>query len=263
MTPGRFNEAVMRGLVWAFVGLFFGALHGLFLVFAEAWGWPVDPRLAAGTVAGGVSALIYGSVRLAVVVATAVSLVCALLFIAVDAFSDGGAMPLWLLLVVVVPMGALIGGIYGATQRRSDCFGADCSRVFRADAKGVAGLAAGAIAALLFSFIELPGPGITVALLCAATGYLYMSLLPFCLRHFTELLPPTGDGVLVGAGVSLFIGLLFFVLVGDVEPAVVGPYAEAAARVHGLLAPMSLGGALGAGVGGFLLGLRRGPWRDD
>ena len=84
MASGRFKEAVLRGSVWAFVGLFFGVLYALFLVFSVEWGWPLDPRLAAGTVAGGIGALIYGSTRLAVVVATVVSLICTLFFIGVE-----------------------------------------------------------------------------------------------------------------------------------------------------------------------------------
>ncbi|GAB6042697.1 hypothetical protein [Endothiovibrio diazotrophicus] len=258
---GRMNEAVLRGSVWAFVGLFFGVLYSLFVVLAEVWRWPVEPHLVAGTLAATIGSLIYGSMRLAVVVAMVVSLLCVMLFVRAE-----GVLPLTTLLAVVVPAGALIGALYGASQRRSDCFGPGCSRVYRADAKGLAGLFSGAVASLalfaLFALVGQPSAGVVVALLCAVTGYLYMTVLPFCLGRFTDLLPPTGDGALVGACAALLIALFFFVMVGGIDPQVVGEYAGAVGRIQESLLEAVVGGALGAGCGGFLLGLGKAEWKD-
>lgn len=257
----RINEAAVRAAVWGFVGLFFGVLYLLFVVFIEQWGWPVDPRLAAGIIAGTIGALIYGSMRLAVIVAIVVSLICLFLFTNV-----AGAVAVERLLLLLVPVGALIGALYGGFQRRSDCYGPDCSRVYRADAKGVAGLVSGAGASMLyFSVIPhfaSPPFALTVAVLCVVGGLLYVAVLPFCLRRFTELLPPAGDGAVVGAGAALFVGLFYFVLVGGIEPELVGALAGASERIHASLLDAVLGGVLGSGAAGFLRGLLRVEWTD-
>ena len=259
----RIKDAALRGSVWAFVGLFFGLIFVLSSFLLAQWEWPFDHRLVAGVIAGTVGALIYSSIRLAVIVAVAVAMLSVLHFIVA-----GRAVGPLEMVALALPLGAVIGALYGRYQVRSDCFGPNCSRIYRADAKGVAGLLAGCGASLgLFALVAVTGTtpplGLLVALLCIGTGALYLQLLPFCLRRFTDLLPPMGDGMLVGAGTATFFSLLMFVLVGGVDMEAVGRFKPLADAVLESLPEAVGGGALGAGLTGFVRGMQRAAWNDD
>ncbi|MET0042186.1 MAG: hypothetical protein ABW100_01540 [Candidatus Thiodiazotropha sp. 6PLUC3] len=48
----RINEALIRGAIWAFIGLLYGMLFVFFSAFAEYWQLPVNPYLFAGVLSG-------------------------------------------------------------------------------------------------------------------------------------------------------------------------------------------------------------------
>jgi hypothetical protein len=258
--PERGAEALIRGSVWAFIGMLFGSLYAFGMVFVEPAS-PLPAGFLSGTLAAALCALIYGSMRLAMIVASAASAMCALLFVGLQ-----GAVPLALLGGLVLPVGALIGALYGALMRPTSRFGSDVSRVFRADAKAAAGLAAGAAAAcmvLLLQGVSGPlAPSLGVALLVAASGFLYVHLVPGCVARWSGMLPPAGDGALVGLATAGFVTSLMLALVSGSEPRLVGELAGPLAEVRRLLPDALTGGLVGGGAAGVVGGLLLTRWQD-
>ena len=88
--------------------------------------------------------------------------------------------------------GMLLGGVYGHYV--------SSSRVFRADAKTLVGLLAGSAASLLLLAIALVAGSLPLwlitAILCPATGLVYILVAPWFVQHFHNLLPPVADGAM-------------------------------------------------------------------
>jgi len=251
--PSRFEEGLLRGFIWAYVGGVFGAVFLGLLRIIELLDLPLLPEVPAAAAAGAVSALFYGSMRLAVLAAMAgtvasfgfLALMTTAVAPVVMAFTSGFA-------------GLLLGAFYGRFVRSS--------RVFRADAKTLAGLLAGVFGALVLLgigsvFGQLP-LWATTAILCPTIGLIYILIAPWFVRHFHNLLPPVGDGALVGAGVAAFVGLAVWVMVGQINPQVTGPYAEMARHILDRLPEAAAGAMAGAALAGFLGGLAGRKWQD-
>ncbi len=212
------NDAGLRGLVWVFIGLVYAFI---FVSVAESTrdllGSPLN-FLFATVAASTLTALFYGSMRLAVIIANVV-LVTTLLFLMFG--KDSGLFTLPLLILVPAALGMLIGAGYGWRDRGS--------RVCCADAKIVAGLFAGCVT-LLPSLLVLAVFGGSdrvvypwlVMLLAPMAGSIYVTSACWFVRRLHKLLPPIGDGALVGLGVGAITGLLFVVIAGTFEPDVTG-----------------------------------------
>jgi hypothetical protein len=244
------KETFLTAIIWAFTGLLYAILFVFFAALAEYWDLPVNPLFMAGVLAGLFGALIYSSLRLAVLMAALVSPICIFYFI----ISPHPIRPRDLLLIVSVA-GALIGALYGYFSKSS--------RVYRADAKTLAGFAAGwlvSIGYLIFSiYIDTAFMGAVVAVMCAFTGLLYAWLGPVFLRFYDDLLPPVGDGLMVGLGVSGFVALCFFMMIGSIDSSVAGPFFPVLERILEALPGSIAGGMLGAGLAGAVASLL---WTD-
>ncbi|MEW8046012.1 MAG: hypothetical protein AB2805_05955, partial [Candidatus Thiodiazotropha sp.] len=135
-----------------------------------------------------------------------------------------------------------------------------------ADAKTLAGFSAGWLASLTYLLVvNLTAPlsiSILVALLCPLTGILYVALVPGFIKLYDNLLPPVGDGLVVGVGVSGFIALCFFVMIGSIDDSVAGPLSAALEVIHGNLPGALVGGLIGAGLAGVGSGLLLTDWQD-
>lgn len=249
----RFKEALIRGAIWAFIGLLYAMLFVFIAAFAKHWQLPIDPNLFAGVLAGTIGALIYSSMRLAVLMTTIISPLSIFYFILSDHPVD-----LFNLLILVSVAGAVIGALYGIFSMGS--------RVNRADAKTLAGFCAGWLASLAYLLVTgLSGPisiNIIVALLCPLTGVLYVAMVPGFIKLYDNLLPPVGDGLMVGVGVSGFIALCFFVMIGSIDDSVAGPLAAALATVEENLPGAVVGGIIGGGLAGVASGLLLTNWQD-
>jgi hypothetical protein len=140
------------------------------------------------------------------------------------------------------------------------------SRVNRADAKTLAGFSAGWLASLVYLLlINLTAPlsiAAIVALLCPLTGLIYVTLVPGFIKLYDNLLPAVGDGLIVGVGVSGFIALSLFVMIGSIDNEVAGPFSSALEVIHGNLPGAAVGGIIGAGLAGILSGLLLTDWQD-
>ncbi|MES9993580.1 MAG: hypothetical protein ABW098_16640 [Candidatus Thiodiazotropha sp.] len=249
----RLVEALIRGAIWAFIGLLYAMLFVFLAAFADHWQLPVNSSLFAAVLAGTLGALIYSSMRLAVLMTTIISPISIFYFI----LSDPPLDLLWLLVLVSVA-GAVVGALYGMFSMGS--------RVNRADAKTLAGFCAGWLAALVYLLIvsatDTISISITVALLCPLTGILYVAIVPGFIKLYDNLLPPLGDGLMVGVGVSGFIALSLFVMIGTIDESVAGPMADALKVIHQNLPGAVAGGVIGAGLAGIASGLLLTDWQD-
>jgi hypothetical protein len=154
--------------------------------------------------------------------------------------------------------GVLIGAIYGARVRSS--------RIFRAEAKTLAGAVAG-LAASLFAVVPaafvgpIPFPWLTV-ILCPATGLIYITLAPVFVERFANLLPAWAGGALAGAAVGALMGLAFTLMAGSVGGTLPAGDAAFVSRVTSAW-PAAVAGAAAAGfAGGALRAALGARWVD-
>jgi len=202
------EQTALRGAVWAFVGVVFGFLFVVLTALLE--GFVSSPILlfAATVGAAGLTALFYGSLRLAVMVAN-------FTFIAMVFYTWGNAqLTLEPLIYIGGIVGLLIGTVYGAKDKKS--------RIFCAEAKVVAGLFSGVLAAVLG---YLPGlvfdapAHLWAAMIGAPVSILiYVSSAHWFVDRCHRLLPPVVNGGLVGMGVGATTGLLFMIMAGTLDP---------------------------------------------
>lgn len=228
-------DLLLRAAVWAFVGVIFGFV---FVVMNELFVGIESRalRFAATTgAAGAAGSLLYSSMRLAVIVAAAAFVAIIGYLLAVPQAVSA------LVLLVGAGTGAVVGAIYGWNGTESG--------IRRADAKILAGGAAGLVASLLAILASLIVPFSYfwfAAVLCPATGLLYVSWVRWFVERFGNLLPPAGDGGLVGAGMGVLVGVLFLVMAGSLDNPLVHPFQAVVAGILDGLRPALAGAALGA-----------------
>ena len=241
-------DVVFTGLIWAYMGVIYGVVFIGLVRFFEQVSWPVLPEIPAAALSGAIGAVFYGSMQLTVFAAMAGTLAS----FGFLALAPGPVHPLHMLGASALG-GLLVGAAYGHKFKSS--------RVYRADAKMVAGLCAGIISSALLSLLfilagRLP-LWVTAMLLCGATGFVYSVIVRGLINRLHDLLPPAGDGAVVGAGVAGFVGLMIWVMVAELHSVYTGPYTVLAHNVLERLPHAAGGAALGgalAGVVGALLG---------
>jgi hypothetical protein len=256
----RLKDAGARSVIWAFVGALFGVLFVGALQPFEEVGGPIDPLIFAAACAGAVGALIYSSMRLAVITAGVSTVLIVVLQFArgigsvrVAAWTD---LAVWLGAAVAV--GAVVGAYYGHVS--------PASRVNRAMGKTLAGLAAGgATGVVWWAVVQLSGSApplwLTVGVLVPVVGWSYVLLANQLLRSGGRWLPRAVDGALVGATVACVVVLGYWVVAAGVSPAVAG----AAGFDRTLMAQLPEALVAGAGGGmlaGFVRGLLGFGWYD-
>ncbi|MES9859209.1 MAG: hypothetical protein ABW157_17690 [Candidatus Thiodiazotropha sp. LLP2] len=249
----RINEALIRGGIWAFIGLLYGMLFVFFSALAEYWELPVNPYLFAGVLSGTLGALIYSSMRLAVLMTVIISPICIFYFILADK-----PINLTTILLISSIVGGATGALYGVFSMGS--------RVNCADAKTLAGFSSGWVVSLGYllvsSFIESVPISLIVGLMCPLTGILYVFLVPDFIKLYDNLLPPIGDGLMVGLGVSSFVTLSFFVMISTIDSEIAGPFIAALESIQASLPGAVFGGIVGGGLAGILSGLLLTRWQD-
>lgn len=247
------REALIHGAIWAFIGLLYAILFTSSAVFVQKWGLANYSYFYACIIAGAIGALMYSSMRLVVFIALMLLPVCIIYFI-----NTLGELTLVGLLKLMIPAGLLIGAIYGKFSKRS--------RVRFADAKSLAGLSAGFLVALFYLVLqamigEMPIAWV-VGIMCPLTGVLYVKLIPAYIHMYHNLLPPVGDGALVGVSVAIFISLCLFVMAGTIDTNITGELVPEVSSILKLLPGTILGGVVGAGLAGFLAGMLLTNWKE-
>lgn len=249
----RLREALIRGFIWSFIGLIYGVLFVYVSVLSRQWELAVNPMVAAAILAATFGALIYSSMRLAVIMAALISPI-SVIYIILTGYDAN----LRYLLLVAVLTGGVVGALYGRFSQGS--------RVYRADAKTLAGFCAGWLTALIYLLVSPWGDNIPMWLIvgisCSLTGMFYVALVPTFIRLYDDLLPPMGDGVIVGIGVSVFVSMSFFVLISLLDHGASSPYYLLIEQIQSILAESTLGGMVGGGCTGLLSGLLLTHWQD-
>jgi hypothetical protein len=249
----RLKEALIRGAIWSFIGLLYALLFVSFAAFNEHWNLPIPPYLFTGVMAGTIGALIYSSMRLTVLMTVIISPVSIFYIITAEQ-----PLNLPFLLLVVTLIGAVIGAFYGIYSTGS--------RIHRADAKTLAGFSASFLTSLGFlilsSVIEINSLYLVVATMCPITGLLYVLMVPSFIKFYDNLLPPVGDGLMVGVGASGFIALSFFIMISSVDSGIAGSLLTIVEKIHDTLPGAILGGLIGGGLAGVVSGLLLTDWQD-
>lgn len=249
----RLREALIRGAIWAFIGLLYAMLFVFFSVFSGYWKIPAEPYFVALLLSGTIGAIIYSSMRLAVFMAGLLFPISILYFTLND-----GNITLSTVLKILVPAGILIGGLYSFFDKNS--------RIDCADAKSLAGFTVGSLLGLGYLFMapwleKIPLPWL-VAIACPLTGMLYISVVPTFIRLYRNLLPPVGDGALVGAFVAIFIAFCSFIMASSIDNSMAGTLMPEVELVLERLPAAMLGGLCGAGLAGVVSGLMLREWQD-
>ncbi len=247
----RLSEGAVRAVVWAIVGAFFALLFKAFYVLAGYWQLSAPQLIVSGTMATVIAALIYGSMRLAVLIAAFASVFSvAFLITQGDNFEPAAFLGYCLLL------GLVVGALYGWL--------ATSSRIGYADAKILAGLSAGLASSslywLLMPFLGVENPAWAIAVLCPIAGLLYVTLVPAIVRRVPNLLPAFGDGAVIGSGISLFVGLFIWIMAGAVDSTIIASMGGVIEQILADLPLAMCGGVLGGFLAGFLSGVSgKGP----
>jgi len=249
----RSREAIIRGVIWAFIGTLYGLLFVIFYGMAGYALPEVSPVLVAGTLSASIAALIYSSMRLASIVAPVASLVSIFTIII-----HGQTIHLPSLVVVNALVGLMTGTVFGMLAKHS--------RVYRAHAKVVAGVIAGITVSIVFVLVHEVFAAfplvLSIALMCLLTGATYVILAPRCVRLFDRFRPQVVNGAVVGCGTSVFVGLVLFVMVTGVAPEVSGSLDDVTRQIRELMPSAFLGGLLGGGLAGVASGWLIREWQD-
>lgn len=256
MARPSLEETLLRGVVWAFIGAIFSFLFVAFSEYLrEVAVMPL--RILIATVgSAALTALFYGSMRLTVIV-TNLTFIAMVIYVGLP---KPEGTPLELLILIGSVIGLVVGGLYGWHDKQS--------RVFRADGKIIAGLFSGGAVALVvvvpaMSINELPYPWSTM-LIAPLVILVYISSAYWFVERCCDLLPPIGDGAVVGLGVGSVTGLLFVIMAGHLDPHFLGfaslqPFVERVNAVWGPTIAATSGVCFVVGIARSLLQIR---WYD-
>ncbi len=243
----RPRDILHRGLVWAFTGALYAAM---FVPVFEATGnslplWLAPVFATVAATAGG--ALVYSSSQLAVQIA---------IFSNIAVFG-------YLLMsgVVVSPLGpTLVGAGVGAVAGAVYGFIVKESRIYRADAKLVAGLVAGAavsVIALAWVLVSSDTLVWLIALLAPVSGMVYLKFAGSFVERFAGVSPPFVAGAMAGLVIGGFIGFGLWLAAGVALENVVPEWQVAFDRITDL-AP---GAIAAASITTFVLGMVKAAFR--
>jgi hypothetical protein len=256
----RLSDAMLRAVVWGFVGGLFGVLFVVAHDAVAPWLPVLDPLLLAAALAGAVGAVVYSSMRLTLLAAGA----CALMFALVELASvalRARVGELWipeLLVGGAVAVGAVAGAYYGCSYRQS--------RIYRALPKTLAGLVAGLLVGvgwwLLRQVVGEVPLAVSIAVLCPLVGWSYVGLAGILVRAWGDRLAPTLDAALVGAAVSGLVALGFWATAGMLQPDMAGGAGQSIRAAVDQVPVALLAGWLGGMVAGFTRGILGFGWYD-
>ncbi len=162
------------------------------------------------------------------------------------------------LVLTTAIVGALVGAWYGGYAKHS--------RVFRADAKTLTGICSGILVSVFIFMLNYLLPSTPLFLIigtgCLLTGSIYVVLAPVFVERYDDILPPVGDGAMVGAGTSVFIAFLFFVMISGVTPESAGDLLLLTEKIRDGFMLAAAGGMLGGGIAGLISGITLKKWQD-
>jgi hypothetical protein len=201
--PDRF-EIIYSGIIWAFVGVLYAALFiPVFEVTQNSiplWAAAICATVAA--TAGG--ALVYSSSQLALMVAMASNFAVFGYLL----YSGEMASPI-APITVGAGIGCIVGAMYGLIVKES--------RIYRAEAILLAGIAVGVVvSALSLVWILVFNASLTllVVMLAPLSGLIYVLIVNSFIKRYSDILPPIADGAVAGLVIGGFIGFGLWIMSG-------------------------------------------------
>ena len=242
----RFEDALLRGVIWGLVGGIYAALFVGFLESFQFSGFSGWSLVLAGSLAGAVGAAFYGAMQIAIL-GTLAGVIATFAYLVMNA---GSAHPLGVMVVASVA-GTTLGIAFGAMH------------VFLlrgALSKLLSGLIGGSCAGLVLWTVTLmlPQPlplGVLVGLLVPITGYVYVAVSDRLESLCAGRIPEPIVGGLVAGSLAAVVGTSVWAVggsaTGSVDPAFKPVIDQALSQVPVAI----LGGAIGGILAGSLLGL--------
>jgi hypothetical protein len=249
----RLGDLLFRGLIWAFAGVIFAFLFLLAREYLRDLFAPPLRDFLATCGAGVLTAIIYGSMRLTVIIGNIAFVV---MLIYVGANPQGTSLEP--LIFISASLGIFLGALYGWQEKHSN--------IFRADAKIVAAMAAAASGSLILVIpavfnLRLDYPWATL-LLTPLVILIYVSIARWFVQRCCNILPPAGDGALVGLGIGCVTGLLFMLMAASLNETMQGQAQLVFVRIYEDLLPAMGGGAAGAFIMGAVRAVLHVRWYD-
>jgi hypothetical protein len=199
--PDRF-EIIYNGIIWAFVGVLYAAIFiPVFEVTQNSiplWAAAICATVAA--TAGG--ALVYSSSQLALMVAMASNFAVFGYLL----YSGEMASPI-APIMVGAGVGFIVGAMYGLIVKES--------RIYRAEAILLAGIADGvviSILSLLWILVFNASVTLLVVVLAPLSGLIYVLIVNRFIQRYSDILPPIADGAVAGMVIGGFVGLGLWVM---------------------------------------------------
>ncbi len=243
----RPRDILHRGLVWAFTGALYAAMFvPVFEVTGSTLALWIAPVLATvAATAGG--ALVYSSSQLAVQIAI-FSNIAVFVYLVANGIVVAPLGPT----LVGAGVGAVAGAIYGLTVKES--------RIYRADAKLLAGLVAGtAVSVIALAWVLIVGDKLIwlIALLAPVSGVVYLRFAGIFVQRYAGLFPPFIDGAIAGLVIGGFIGFGLWLMAGVAMADVVPEWRGIFDRITDL-APAAIAAG---GITTFVLGMIKAAFR--
>lgn len=242
----RFEDALLRGVIWGLIG---GIYAALFVGFLEAFkfsGFSAWSVVLAGSLAGAVGAAFYGAMQIAIL-GTLAGVIVTFAYLVIYS----GA---------VHPLGVLIlAGVAGMSL--GIAFGVMHVFLLRGSlSKMVSGLIGGSCAGLALWAVSLvlPQPlplGILVGVLVPITGYVYVAVSDRLESLCAGRIPDPIVGGLVAGSLGAVVGTSVWAVGGSATGSLEPLFQEVVDQALSQVPVAILGGAIGGILAGSLLGL--------
>jgi hypothetical protein len=251
------RTALLRGIVWALIGMIYAPLFTGFVELFQGLGFGHGTYVAAAALAGAVGAALYGAREIALI-ATGIGVLIGVFLLML--FAEQVAV------FHVVLAAAAVAGLVGLTFS----FPARCSR--HVPGKTMAGLATGAVCGTLLAIAEPFHPNpfsafAVLAFLVSVNGVLYVATVRWWLLLSRRLHCESRPCYVIE---SMVMSVLAAVAAGSVWM-MIGPllsleselWQGASAAMHESIATAVLGGMFGGFIAGTLLEFFRFSWVHD
>jgi len=242
----RFEETLLRGVIWGFVGGIYGTLFVGFLESFRFSGFSIWSLVLAGSLAGAVGAAFYGAMQIAIL-GTLAGVIATFAYLVTHA---GGVHPLGVLIVASVA-GLSLGTAFGAMH---------VFLIRGALSKMLSGLIGGGCAGLVLWAVTLVMPlplplGVLVGVLVPITGYVYVAVSDRLEILCSGRIPDPIVGGLVAGSLAGVVGTSVWAVGGSAAGAVDAVFQAAIDDALSQVPVAIFGGAVGGILAGSLLGM--------
>jgi hypothetical protein len=240
----KFEESLLRGVIWGFVGGIYASLFIGFLELFQFSGFSFWSLVLAGSLAGAVGAAFYGAMQIAIM-GTLAGVIATFGYL-VTYSANVQPLAVW---IVASVAGLSLGAVFGAMH---------VFLVKGALSKMLSGLVGGSFAGLVLWGVTLllPEPlpvGVLVGLLVPITGYVYVAVSDRVESLCSGRIPDPIVGGLVAGSLAGVVGTSVWAVGGSATGSVDPAFRTAIDHALSQVPVAILGGAVGGIVAGSLL----------